>query len=251
MIKNIESIQRNDQQGVNRTDWEKITPIITKDMEELSLFAYEKVITSAAKAKAENRNFYIALSGGSTPKRLYEMLGENKEKIDFSHWHIFLADERCVPETSKDNTYAWINDVLLSKIPLNQSQIHKVNTSLESPEVMAINYQKEIEIVFKLDSNGIPEFDIIIAGVGQNDGHTASLFPGKPALNIHDRSVAFSKPGINPPHVDRVTLTYPVFNQAKEVIFLASGENKRSVFESQTGPAFMVNNPNRIYIIAY
>lgn len=243
--------QRIDQEGTFHTDWEKITPIIAKDMEGLSNLAYEKIIASAAKAKTENRNFYIALSGGSTPKRLYEMLAENKDKIDFNHWHIFLADERCISETSKDNTYAWINDVLLSKIPINQGQIHKVNTSLESPEAMAINYQKEIEKTFNLEANDIPEFDIIIAGVGQNDGHTASLFPDQPALSVNDKSVTYSKPGINPPQIDRVTLTYPVLNKAKEIIFLASGENKRSVFESQTGPAFKVKNPNSSYIISY
>lgn len=217
----------------------------------MSDLAYQKIIKSAAKAKNENKSFYIALSGGSTPKRLYQMLAENKNNIDFSNWQIFLADERCVAESSEHNTYSWIKNVLLDKISIDKNQIHKVDTTLEKPEDMAIKYQQEVEETFGLKNGEIPEFDIIIAGVGQNDGHTVSLFPGKQALKVVDRSVTFSEPGINPPQLDRVTLTYPVLNKAKEIIFLASGENKKSVFESQTGPAFQVKNPNRTYILTY
>ncbi len=164
----------------------------------------------------------IALSGGSTPKILFDILAsEFKADFDWSKLHLYWGDERCVPPTDDDSNYKMTVDHLISKIDIPSSNIHRV-LGENDPESEAVRYGEEIKQNLPLLS-GLPSFDIILLGMG-GDGHTASIFPHEMALLTDDRICAI---GTNPDSgQQRVTLTGPVINNAKAVCFLATGTGK-------------------------
>ncbi len=152
----------------------------------------------------------VALAGGSTPKALYERLAV----VDYP-WHateVFFGDERCVPPDHPDSNYNTANAALLSKV---QARVHRMRG--ESPDGAAL-YEDALTSVF---GPGIPEFDLVLLGLGE-DGHTASLFPGDPALDVTDRRVV----RVVRPDYERLTLTLPVLSAAKVALFLVTGANK-------------------------
>jgi len=154
----------------------------------------------------------VALSGGSTPKSVYARLAE----VDYP-WQdvdVFFGDERCVPPDHPDSNFHMANEALLSKVA---ARVHPMY------DCDAEAYAKELGDVF---GEGLPRFDFMFLGMGP-DGHTASLFPGKPALDVTDRQVVYvPEPGLPPPH-PRLTLTFPVLDNAKLAVFLVAGEDKR------------------------
>ena len=155
----------------------------------------------------------IALSGGSTPKPVYErMAGIEYPWADVD---VFFGDERCVPPDHPDSNFRMANQALLSKVP---ARVHPMY------ECDADAYERELRTVF--GDVDVPSIDLDVLGIG-DDGHTASLFPGKPALEVTDRWVAYvPEPGMPPPH-PRLTMTFPVHDAAKLAVFLVSGEGKR------------------------
>ena len=154
----------------------------------------------------------IALSGGSTPKPVYERLAETPypwEEVD-----AFFGDERCVPANHADSNFRMANESLLSKVPARAHPMVGCD-----PDA----YTHELRDVFGQE---LPNFDLLFMGIG-DDGHTASLFPGKPALDVTDRwVVGVPEPGMPPEH-PRMTLTFPVLNAAKLALFLVEGAKKR------------------------
>jgi 6-phosphogluconolactonase len=154
----------------------------------------------------------IALSGGSTPKPVYERLAETPYP-----WHevdVFFGDERCVPPDHPDSNYGMAHEALLSKV---QARVH----SMIGCDADA--YTRELETVF---GAGAPRFDLLLLGIG-DDGHTCSLFPGRPELDVTDRWVVYvPHPGMPPMH-PRLTLTFPVLDAAHVALFLVQGEKKR------------------------
>jgi 6-phosphogluconolactonase len=154
----------------------------------------------------------IALSGGSTPAPVHERLSQ--ATYPWEEVEVFFGDERCVPPDHPDSNYAMARRTLLEHVKTNVHPMYECD---------ADGYERELVSVF---SEGIPRFDLIFLGLG-SDGHTASLFPGKPALDVTDRIVTYvPEPGLPPPH-SRLTVTFPVLNNAKLVLFLVSGEDKR------------------------
>lgn len=164
--------------------------------------------------------FNVAISGGSLPKLLANGLLA-VEGIDYSKWHVFFADERVVPLDDADSNYKACDEAFFSKVGIPRKQIYTVDASLPS-EAAAAAYTTQLEAVFGTGS--VPKFDLVLLGMGP-DGHTASLFPGHPVLEIVDHWVAHIEDSPKfPPK--RVTLTYPVLNHANNVYFVCTGAGK-------------------------
>ncbi|RKQ42939.1 6-phosphogluconolactonase [Roseivirga pacifica] len=170
----------------------------------------------------QSNTLNIALSGGSTPKILFELLAdEYEEEVDWNKVNLYWGDERCVPPTDGDSNYKMTNDLLITQVSIPDSNVHRVLGENE-PEGEAARYGKDISDNLPA-ANGLPQFDIIILGMG-GDGHTASIFPHELELMNDERVCAI---GVNPDSGQkRVTLTGPVINNAKHVCFLVTGEGK-------------------------
>ena len=183
----------------------------------------------ASLASASSDPFTISLAGGTTPRGLYERMAQSdfSSRFPWQKTHLFWGDERFVPKTDDRSNYKMTREALLSKSAIPAENIHAVNTSLPSPQAAADDYEKQLNDFFKIELRTFPIFDLVLLGLGE-DGHTASLFPGDPALDIHDRLTAVAKLETSEP---RVTLTYPVLNHAKNILFLVSGESKKKILE--------------------
>jgi len=197
---------------------------ILEDIEAMSLAAALRFAGASAESIASKGTFSVALSGGSTPRALYRLLGSDRyiRSIDWQHVHLFWADERCVAPDHEQSNFKLARDAFLSKVPLPAGNVHRIRGE-ESPDAAAEAYDARLREFFR---KGLPAFDLILLGVGE-DGHTASLLPGSPALKERLRlAVAVYR---HPPELNRVTLTLPVINSAHEVIFLVSGAAKASI----------------------
>lgn len=167
--------------------------------------------------------FFWALSGGSTPKLLFQLLAEEyREKIDWSRLHFFWGDDRLVPYDDPASNYGEVRRLLFDHVPVVEDQIHPVRTDLE-PEAAAADYAATIEKLLPANSDGLPIFDINMLGMG-GDGHTASIFPDRLELLRETKVCAVAT------HPEsgqlRVTLTGPVINASDEVCFLVTGSGK-------------------------
>ncbi|MBL8102621.1 MAG: 6-phosphogluconolactonase [Anaerolineales bacterium] len=191
-----------------------------KDISELSQYAAHSFIGIANKSIEERGRFLVALSGGSTPMRLYELLGNQfQNDVDWSRVHFFWGDERCVPVDDAGNSYGQTKKVLFDKI--GQTNIHRVNSDL-APDSAATDYADTLK-VFSEPLLNWPRFDLVLLGMG-DDGHTASLFPNSP-VDVTSPTLAVTANYQNRP-ANRVTLTQLVINDAREIWFLVTGKNK-------------------------
>jgi 6-phosphogluconolactonase len=186
----------------------------------------------AAAAIDDHTKFTVALSGGSTPKSLYSVLANAAlpwEKIFF-----FWGDERHVPPDHPDSNYRMARADLLSKVPVPPGNIFRIRAEEKDATVAAQDYEQTLRSFFHLRAGEFPRFDLILLGLGP-DGHTASLFPNTAALTERKRLVVANSVGKL--KTDRITLTYPVLNNAACVIFLVSGGDKsdmvRTVLEDK------------------
>lgn len=164
----------------------------------------------------------FVLSGGNTPKNLYNLLSSVKYKnsVNWQKVFFFWGDERDIPPDSKDSNYKMVYDNLLSKLDIPHENIFRIKTELGHREA-ANDYEKRLREFFP--EVMFPSFDIVLLGLGE-DGHTASLFPGSLALNESEKWVVDNY--IEKLKAWRITLTFPVLNNAKNVIFLISGKEK-------------------------
>ena len=176
----------------------------------------------AARAIRERGRFTIALSGGSTPRPIYDRLAAavTAERIDWSKVQIFFGDERCVPPDDSRSNYRMAREVLLDRVPLLADNIHRIRGEID-PAQAALIYEQELHSLFRTST--FPAFDLICLGMGDN-GHTASLFPGTAALREKERWVV-------PQYVEvmttwRVTFTAPLINAARDIAFLVEGAGK-------------------------
>lgn len=173
--------------------------------------------------------FALNLSGGSTPQRLYELLGSEilRRKFDWERVHVFFGDERFVPKDHPDSNYGMIRDALLSRVPIPAENVHPVETELGAPEEAAAAYERTLKAFLGKDTLDIwrPIFAVTLLGLGE-DGHTASLFPGTAALRERDRWVT-AVIGAKPE--PRITMTFPVLQSSRAVVFLVAGEGKRAM----------------------
>ncbi|MBI5824172.1 MAG: 6-phosphogluconolactonase [Chloroflexi bacterium] len=191
-----------------------------KDISELSQYAARSFIGIANKAIEERGRFLVALSGGSTPMRLYELLGDQfQNDVDWSRAHFFWGDERCVPVDDAGNSYGQTKKILFDKI--GATNIHRVNSDL-APDSAAMDYAHTLK-VFSEPPLDWPRFDLVLLGMG-DDGHTASLFPNSP-VDVTSPTLAVTANYQDRP-ASRVTLTQLVINDAREIWFLVAGKNK-------------------------
>ena len=200
------------------------------------------VVEKATTAVAESGIFTLVLSGGSTPRRLYEYLAAPPcgHRLPWSHTHIFWGDERCVPLADPASNFAMAKQTLLAKVDLPAANIHRMPAELQPPLAGATAYEKELAKFFQarrpagLGAAELPEFtpsfDLLLLGMGA-DGHTASLFPGAELLESGQGWVAATAAPQGFPAVHRLTLTLRVINAARWVIFLVSGREKAQLFE--------------------
>jgi 6-phosphogluconolactonase len=205
-----------------------------------------------ALAQASDRDFAVCLSGGSTPRRLYERLATPAITLRFpwSRAHWFWGDERFVPHDDSDSNYRMARDAFLSRVPIPSNNIHAIPTEGLSPEQAAAAYETLLKRFHGSDilAPNRPLFDVTLLGIGE-DGHTASLFPGQPALQEHRRwAVAVVGAKLEP----RITLTYPALDSSRNLAFLVTGEGKRGVVaRAQAGdwtiPATMVRPVGRLH----
>lgn len=193
--------------------------VVVPDGKALTRAAAVFFVAKARAALQANRRFSVALSGGSTPRALYQLLAETP--LVWQNIHLFWGDERCVPPDHADSNYRMTAESLLTRIAIPPENVHRIPGELP-PEEAALRYEDELQTYF----GAAPRFDLVLLGMG-DDGHTASLFPGSPALAESVRwAVAAEHSAPPPPLVSRVTLTFGVFNAARQVIFLVSGAGK-------------------------
>ena len=188
-----------------------------------------------ALAEATPNRFSIALSGGSTPKRLYELLAAAPfaKRFPWQRTHLFWGDERFVPHDDKDSNYRMTREALLDHVPLPPENIHPVPFTGNIAEA-AKSYTQTLEDYFGAAQPGPahPLFDVALMGLGE-DGHTASLFPGSVALQeTHAWVLPVTDGGVKQP---RITLTYPVFAASRKVAFLVEGQRKASILAGVLG----------------
>ncbi len=188
-----------------------------------SRFAVKKWVEISSKSVADKGYFTVALSGGRTPIEFYRMLSAGKSRLPWDKTHIFLADERFVPSSDKESNYRLIREYLLNYLAIPEDNMHPVQTEENTLEQAAKRYEQDIVNFFNIQGDRIPEFDLIMLGMGE-DGHTASLFPGTPSLK-EKRHLTIPVIAVKAPH-KRISLTLPVLNKAKHIIFLVSGEDK-------------------------
>ena len=192
--------------------------------------AAAQLFTDAAVKAAAGRGIArIAISGGTTPKAMFALLASPAEpfltQVPWDKLELYWVDERCVPPDHAESNYRMTKEALLSKVPLAAERVHRMEGELE-PEVAAARYEAVIRNTFRLEGAETPTFDLVQLGMG-DDGHTASLFPHTDALNEMSHIVV-------PNHVPqkdtwRITLTWPVINQGREVAFLIEGSGKAQV----------------------
>jgi 6-phosphogluconolactonase len=181
-----------------------------------------------ARAGKGKRTVSFALSGGKTPRLTLEVLSSEPYRGRFP-WdlvHFYQVDERWVPPGDPASNLRMLRECLLSRAPVPPDHFHPIDTTLSGPGEGARRYEETLGRVFRGSPGGFPRFDAILLGLGA-DGHTASLFPGSPALEEKTAWVVEVEGGAPP--VPRVTLTLPVLNAASQVIFLVSGKEKTAV----------------------
>ncbi|KAI8846616.1 glucosamine-6-phosphate isomerases/6-phosphogluconolactonase-domain-containing protein, partial [Chytridium lagenaria] len=187
----------------------------------------DRVAASSSASISHHGFFTVAISGGSLPSILSKDLRHNTT-IDWSKWHVFLADERCVPHAHPDSNYDLIKTSLLEFVPVPKDQVYPIAENLiDSPAAAAKDYQDKLAKVF---GEGLPVFDMILLGMGP-DGHTCSLFPGHSLLEETGLWVSSLTDSPKPPP-SRITLTYPVLNAAREVVFVTTGDSKADVLHA-------------------
>lgn len=196
---------------------------VCADPEALSRAAAEVFVAEAQKAVHAQGRFAVALAGGGTPRRTYEILGEEpfRRLVPWEKVHVFWGDERCVPADDPRNNALMARRALLDHVPIPPAQIHPM-LCVSSPREAAAQYEALLRAFFA----GPPRFDLVLLGLGEN-GHTASLFPGTAVLQEQRRWVA--EVHVTEEGPDRLTLTAATINHAAQVVFLVSGYKKAAV----------------------
>ncbi len=202
------------------------TPIIKAfpTTDELQNYAAGMIARLLNEGIGERGNASIALSGGSTPKGVYQRLGSEpyRSQVDWVRVHLFWGDERCVPPDHDDSNFRMTDEALLRKIHVPAANIHRIRAEL-SPADAATLYEEDVRSFF---GGARPVFDVMLLGLGE-DGHTASLFPGTPIVDEMTRLVGnVFVPEFN---TQRISMTLPVINAARMIIFLAAGSNKAGI----------------------
>ena len=174
--------------------------------------AVNRILKSAESAIAKRGSFLLVLAGGTTPKNIYSLL--RSAQADWQNWHIYYNDDRCLPVDHAERNSLMAREAWLKHVPIPENQIHDIPTEL-GPVEGAKAYARELA--------GVPEFDLVLLGLGE-DGHTASLFPGKNSDDSVDAFPVFDAPK---PPPERVTISAARLSKTREVLFLVTGAGKQ------------------------
>jgi 6-phosphogluconolactonase len=201
---------------------------VFEDLEALSRAAAEEFTELASRNKMGGSPFTAALSGGSSPKRFYELLAtqEFSARIPWDRVHLFQVDERAVPTDSPQSNYKMIREAMLDHIPLPAGNFHRMAAEESERSAVADQYAAELRRTAGAGDGEWPRLDLIYLGIGE-EGHTASLFPGSAALN--EKKLAVCPNYVAQVQMWRMTLTLPVLNAARHIIFVASGTQKADI----------------------
>lgn len=205
-------------------DAKSLKPNILKvnNPDDLAQKAYEIFIADSLKAIEEKGAFFVAVSGGHTPIKLFKHLTDAKnhpwEKI-----HLFWVDERYVPPSDDNSNYHLAKETFLDTVPIPESNIHRIPTEASNFQLAAAQYEHTIRSVFNIKPNEIPQFDLMILGMGA-DGHIGSLFPN--TYNAFETEHLASVVYVMDDKLNRITLTYPVMKESKHIMVLLEGSSK-------------------------
>jgi 6-phosphogluconolactonase len=199
--------------------------LVCRDASEAALVAARRFVDWAWQAIARDGSFHVALSGGATPREMYRLLAtqEFRTQIDWPRVHLFWSDERAVPADHPDSNYGLARRELLVRVPIPAANVHRMEAESAPIGPAAHHYEAVLRRFLPLDDRGFPVFDIVFLGMGA-DGHTASLFPGSRLLRETTRWV--STPTMEKTGSRRMTLTLPVIEAARRVVFLVTGSQK-------------------------
>jgi len=207
----------------------KLDARVLPDLVSLSRAVLEETFPIIQEAVTKRGRFAIALSGGHTPGKMYSLWAQTEQYRNKTPWdrvHLFWSDERFVPADDPRSNYRMAREILISQVPIPAENVHPMPTNLSSPEECARAYETEL---LKFFGSEPPAFDVQLLGIG-DEGHTASLFPGSPALGEKVRWVAAVRVAAEPPQ--RITLTPVVLNQGRNTFFLVAGEGKRAILSA-------------------
>jgi 6-phosphogluconolactonase len=214
---------------------------VYRDSEALARALADYFVATAGLAMAERGAFYVALSGGNTPRRMYEMLGQEplRTEISWSDTFIFFSDERCVPPDDEQSNYRMVQRTLLNNIPIPPANVHRIRGEVD-PGIAANEYAS----LLRTDLGGQPHFDLMMLGLGE-DGHTASLFPGTPPDT--DDEALVRAVYVQSQIMWRVTMTPKLINMARNVLFAVEGPDKAQILADVfEGPRDPVKYPAQI-----
>ena len=207
----------------------KMDTQVFPDIDALSRGALKELQRILEEGIDSRGRFAIALSGGHTPAKLYGLWADDEKsnfKTPWEHVHLFWGDERYVPQDDPLSNYRMTRETLISRVPIPAANVHPVPVNLPTPEKAAEAYESELRKFFAGES---PAFDLQLLGLG-GEGHTASLFPGSPALEEKQRWVAAVEAPAKPPR--RLTFTPVVLNSGRNTFFLVAGADKREILSA-------------------
>jgi 6-phosphogluconolactonase len=203
---------------------------VVSDPESLAHRSVELFIADAQKAIETKNTFSVAVSGGHTPRRFFELLGElpQVKALAWDKIQLFWVDERYVPPDSQWSNYKLATDTFLKKVPIPTNNVHRIPTEHSDFKAAASSYEQTIREVFGLEQGQIPKFDLIVLGMGV-EGHTGSLFPNSFApLDTEDLACVVY---VLDQKLNRVTLTHPVLCAAAHLAVLVSGQEKAAILK--------------------
>jgi 6-phosphogluconolactonase len=216
--------------AMSLTKQKKPNTQIVADADALARRCFDLFVTSVEQTVKEKNVFHLAISGGHSPQRFFELLGSEQKALSLP-WdkiHLFWVDERYVPHDSPNSNYKLAIDTFLAKIPIPEKNIHPIPTDFEDFDSAARQYEKTLRSVFHIKSGQLPKFDLVVLGMG-SDGHTGSLFPNSNAsFDTKDLAcvVYLLDQKLPDQTVNRITLTHPVICAASQIVVLVSGAKK-------------------------
>lgn len=210
---------------------------IFENKEDLSAAAAEMFVQAAQEAVQQHGRFNVALTGGSSPAQLYNLLAQPQfsEQVPWQQTFVFWGDERWVPLSDEKSNAKGAKEALLDKVPVLREHVFPMWQDGATPEAFAAAYARRLQQHFGSDR---PQFDLILLGMGE-DGHTASLFPGTAV--VHEKDALVTAYYLEPQSMYRITLTAPLINAARHIMFLTFGSNKAKALHQVLEGA---HNPN-------
>ncbi|MFN2289781.1 MAG: 6-phosphogluconolactonase [Anaerolineae bacterium] len=202
--------------------------VIVPDAEVLARLGAERFVRLAQEASESRGRFTAALSGGTTPRGMYRLLAEEPycSEVPWQQVHLFWGDERCVPPDDPGSNYYMAEETLLRHVPVPSENIHRIQGEL-APDQAVRAYGRDLEDFF---CGPHTRFDLMLLGLG-SDGHTASLFPDSATLQETARLVAAAEAHYEDRPASRITLTLPVINTSRHILFLVSGSSKAEILQ--------------------